>query len=411
MPYETQNIEETSVDALEAEPFEFETEGGTATAQESPFSEAEEMEYAAQLLEITDDHELDQFLGDLFRKAGAVVGRVMKTPIGQQLGGLVKGAIKKALPRVGAAIGGYFVPGAGAAVGSQLAAKAGQWLGLELEGLSAEDQEYEIAKQLVRLAGTAARHAVATPLTDASAVYAARRALAKAARRYGPGLVRSLAQALPGAAGLFEGETTEEFEAPADYETESPFNETEEVELATQLLEVTDEAELDQFLGSLLRKASRAVGSVIKSPLGQQLGGLLKGAIKKALPGVGAAIGGAIPGVGGALGGQLATQAGHLLGLELEGLSPEDQEFEAAKQLVRFAGAAVQDAASAPPSAAGPAAVARNAVAQAARQHAPGLVRRVVAAADPARSGACHCRRRSAGRWVRHAGKIILLGA
>lgn len=62
--------------------------------------------------------------------------------------------------------------------------------------------------------------------------------------------------------GEFEYETYQEFEGP--------FNEVEEMELASQLLEVTDEAELDQFLGSLFKKASRAVGSFMKGPVGKQ---------------------------------------------------------------------------------------------------------------------------------------------
>ena len=70
---------------------------------------------------------------------------------------------------------------------------------------------------------------------------------------------------------------TGDFEG-GDYEFEgmsaagTPFNEMDEMELASQLLEVTDEAELDQFLGSLFKKASRAVGSFLKGPRGQAVG-------------------------------------------------------------------------------------------------------------------------------------------
>ena len=130
MPYDTGDIYETGVETLEAEPFTFES--GSPDMGESPFDEVEEMEYATQLLEVTEEAELDQFIGDLFRKAASAAGRVIKSPIGRQLGGMVKGAIKKALPGVGAAIGGYLAPGAGAAVGSKLASKAGDLLGLEL---------------------------------------------------------------------------------------------------------------------------------------------------------------------------------------------------------------------------------------------------------------------------------------
>lgn len=49
------------------------------------------------------------------------------------------------------------------------------------------------------------------------------------------------------------------------------------------------------------------------------------------------------------IGSNLASVAGSALGLELEGLSPEDREFEAAKQFVRFAGQTVSNARQADP--------------------------------------------------------------
>ena len=52
----------------------------------------------------------------------------------------------------------------------------------------------------------------------------------------------------------FGGEEMERFDA-----TEA-LDETEEMELASQLLEITDEAELDQFIGRLIKRAGRAVG-------------------------------------------------------------------------------------------------------------------------------------------------------
>jgi len=402
MPYETADNYETGIETLEAEQFEFES--GGPDAAEGPFEEVEEMELATQLLEVTDEAELDQFIGNIFKKAASAVGRAIKSPIGQHLGGLVKGAIKKALPGVGAAIGGYLVPGAGAAVGSQLASRAGDWLGLELEGLSPEDQEFELAKQLVRLAGTAARHAVSAASAGASPGNIARQALTKAARQYAPGLLRSVGRSIPGIGGLF-GETADEFEMDQG-ETDSPFSEVEESEFASQLLEVTDEAELDQFIGSLLKKAGKAVGSIVKSPLGQHLGGLVKGAIKKALPTVGGALGGAIPGVGSALGSRLASRGGQLLGLELEGSSSDEQMMDLAKRLIRLAGSAVQQASTSPVG--NPAATARTAVAKAARRHLPGLLR---AGRGRAAGMAGQRARSDMGRWVRRGGSIVLMGA
>src|SRR5262249_44975728 len=82
----------------------------------------------------------------------------------------------------------------------------------------------------------------------------------------------------------YESEGNQEFETYNEYQQESPFSEAEEMELAAELLTVSNEAELEQFLGSLIRKASRAVGGFIKSPIGQALGGALKGVAKQALP-------------------------------------------------------------------------------------------------------------------------------
>ncbi|MGZ5573519.1 MAG: hypothetical protein ACXWEO_00685 [Methylobacter sp.] len=38
------------------------------------------------------------------------------------------------------------------------------------------------------------------------------------------------------------------------------------MELTAELLEITDEAELDFFLGNLINKAGRAIGKMVKSP-------------------------------------------------------------------------------------------------------------------------------------------------
>ena len=61
------------------------------------------------------------------------------------------------------------------------------------------------------------------------------------------------------------------------------FNESEVMELAAELLEVRDEAELDRFLGDFLKKAVRTVGNIAKSPIGKAIGGVLKTVAKKAL--------------------------------------------------------------------------------------------------------------------------------
>jgi len=209
-----------------------------------------------------------------------------------------------------------------------------------------------------------------------------------------------------------EAQEAQEFEFGSELgeqSTESPFNEAEEMELAAELLGVSSESELEQFLGGLLSKVGRAAGQFIRSPVGQALGGILKGAAKKALPIVGTVLGTAIGGpAGGALGGKLASTAGQIFGLELEGLSGEDQEFEVARRFVRFAGTAANRAAAAP-SQGSPEDVAKAAAADAARRWAPGLLRGGAhrpAYGAPANGGvATHGR---GGRWVRRGRQIII---
>jgi uncharacterized protein (DUF697 family) len=174
------------------------------------------------------------------------------------------------------------------------------------------------------------------------------------------------------------------------------FSEQEEMELAAELLEVSSEQELEQFLGGLISSAGKALGGIIKGPIGKTLGGALKGLAKKALPIAGGALGTFFGGpVGTAIGGQLGSMAGSALGLETEGLSAEDREFEVARQFVRMAGDAVKTALEAPPSA-DPHAVAQTAVGG-------------VTQGAPGHSGGDTSPRRS-GRWIRRGGKIVLFG-
>jgi hypothetical protein len=154
---------------------------------------------------------------------------------------------------------------------------------------------------------------------------------------------------------------------------EVPLHETHEMELAAELLEVTNEDELEEFLNNVFRAVGTTIGRFARSDTGHTLAGIVRDAARQALPVVGGAIGSWVaPGRGGAIGSQLAQQAGALLGLELEGLSPQDQEFEAARQFVRFAGSAYANAATAPPGVP-PVPAAQQAAATAAQAFAPGL--------------------------------------
>jgi len=177
-----------------------------------------------------------------------------------------------------------------------------------------------------------------------------------------------------------------------------------EMQLAAELLGVSDESEFEDFLGSLLQQAAGATSSFLKSPAGQRLGGLLKSAAKRALPQVGRALGDHLGGARGAeLGGKVAASAGRVLGLEVEGLSHEDRDFEMARQFVRFARDAGAQLAGEVGSAAraSSAAGVRQAYMASARRYAPGLV--TGSAIGTPLSGFP-----SSGRWFRRGRTITL---
>jgi hypothetical protein len=192
---------------------------------------------------------------------------------------------------------------------------------------------------------------------------------------------------------------------------ESPFSEGEEQELAAELLGVTNDQELDQLLGALLRRAASAVGGNLHSAVGHALGGLAKGAVRKVLPGMGLSFDSSAAGDMS----QLVPGAGRLLGFEGEGMSAEDQELNAATQLVRLAGSAAAQAA-ANPSAGAPTEVARQAMVQAAQRHAPGLVRSAPhqhshrSGCTGGNGGECSCQRAKTGSWERRGRAVILHG-
>ncbi len=163
---------------------------------ELPLNEAMEMELAAELLGVTNEEELEQFLGGLVKK----VGGFLKSGVGKTLGGVLKGIAKKALPIVGGAIGSFVAPGVGTAVGSSLGSMAGKLFGLELEGLSGEDREFEVARRFVRLASAAARQAALAP-PHMTPYAAAKKAVVLASRKHAPGLYGYLAGIPAGVAG------------------------------------------------------------------------------------------------------------------------------------------------------------------------------------------------------------------
>jgi hypothetical protein len=168
----------------------------------------------------------------------------------------------------------------------------------------------------------------------------------------------------------FEATPSEEFDGEFE---QGVFDEHQEMELAIALLEVANEEQLGNLFLDLIQKASSAIGDPVRSAIGRAICGVLKRAVRQALPLTGRAVEEAKGSpLGARLGRGLASVAGPAMGLELEGLSGEDREFEAIRQFVRFAGETAKIAEDIGP-ADDPADGAHRAAVKAASVYAPGL--------------------------------------
>jgi hypothetical protein len=194
-PFETQESYEgpfeTGYESYEGEDEQFlgDILGALTGEGESPLSEEQEMELTAELLEITSEEELEEFLGNLIKGVAKKVGGFIKSPVGKQLGGILKGIAKKALPVVGGALGSFVAPGVGTAIGSKLGSMASGLFEVETAGMSQEQAQFEVARRYVRLASTAAQHAATAP-RNAPTPKVVRIAITEAARHHAPGLLR-----------------------------------------------------------------------------------------------------------------------------------------------------------------------------------------------------------------------------
>ncbi|MCE7987624.1 MAG: hypothetical protein DYG89_41195 [Caldilinea sp. CFX5] len=174
---------------------------------------------------------------------------------------------------------------------------------------------------------------------------------------------------------------------------ESALSEADEMELAAELLEVASEAELDQFIGTLIM--SSPFKHISRSSQGRLLGGALKSIAKRVLSFD-----------GGAPNSLVAVPSGRMFGLELEGLSAEDQEFEVARQYVRLADEATTRVGMAAPTAS-PQALVQEALVGAAEMYAPGLLHEN---SNGEAEHAAHPRVSDRGRWMRKGNTIVLFG-
>ncbi len=185
--------------------------------------------------------------------------------------------------------------------------------------------------------------------------------------------------------------------SPARGASDSPFSDCEERTLASRLLEVASEAELDEVLRALSAKATPGGEPGATTAL-QPFERFLKAVAKQALPSIAAAAGGASDlsegdPAAGRLGALLnrafsAKAAGKAAGLSVgdPNLKACRELFERCRQFVRLAGKAAKAAAAAPPGVP-PVVVAGKALGEAARRALTGAPASAAAAGGPAGGG------------------------
>ena len=152
------------------------------------FAEALDLEFAARLLEVTNEQQLDELLDEVIRESGAAAGAALKPSDARSIVGALKDAIHRVLPLANMDAGAPVQSSVGARLGRSLASSAGQMLGLELEGLSPEDREFEAVRQFLRFAAETIKNAMRDS-SGASAHERAHRAAKDAAEVYAPGLL------------------------------------------------------------------------------------------------------------------------------------------------------------------------------------------------------------------------------
>jgi hypothetical protein len=383
----------------------------------SVFSDDHELELASEFLEIDSESDLDRYVGALFDRAHEDTAIKLDEPIERDLGGIFKKIAKVVLPVAGGALGMFVGGPPGAALGGGLASSVGHALGLELEGLSAEDSEFEVAKQFTNFAGAAIKNAQRTKSANDAAI--------QAAHLYAPGLMdiqgapsvdrrvgRSDRSSEPALSPSPNGdETMSNYESghfgpSGGYERPSQgLSEAEQADLAAELMEVTNEAELEGFLDGLLSKGLGALGKIVGGPTVNALGGVLKDAAKAVLPIAGGALGSLVGPAGTQVGQALGSAVGNLFEAEAEA---EEREWEAANVFVKVSLDALNHAADASPHA-HPHQIARHAVDAAMRRHAP-FVHWRHGHHNGHHGAGMHDRqrRRHMGSWVRHGNTIVV---
>lgn len=140
-------------------------------------SDEEVSELAAELAIVQDEAELEEFIGNVFRKVKNKVGKFARSTVGKKLVGALKSVAKKTLPALAGAAGTFI----GGPLGGTIGSKIGGAISSRLE--EADEATVEAAEQFVRFAAEAATIAARAPL-NAPANAVTRAALHRAQRRH-----------------------------------------------------------------------------------------------------------------------------------------------------------------------------------------------------------------------------------
>jgi hypothetical protein len=150
-------------------------------------TEAEDLMQAWELLDTTTEVELRKFLSGLVADAGRRSGDRLPDPAARALVDRLARIALQTVPTLTSVLGA-----GGAEAGSWQSsptAMASRVYGLSLEGFSAEDRDYEIARQFVRFAQAAATEvAHRAAATSGPAPATANAAITSAATVFAPGL-------------------------------------------------------------------------------------------------------------------------------------------------------------------------------------------------------------------------------
>ena len=146
-----------------------------------------EMELAQELLEITNEAELEEFLGELVRRVARGASTFMRSGVGKAVGGVLRNVAKTALPMVGSALGSLVAPGSAprsAASSARWPSKPARGRGARVDGRGGGGARGRAPLRALGGRDRAQRHACAARRPPR---LVARSAAVASARRYAPG--------------------------------------------------------------------------------------------------------------------------------------------------------------------------------------------------------------------------------